>query len=350
MPPGVGICHQVNLEFLAQGVLEKDGLLYPDTLVGTDSHTTMVNGLGVVGWGVGGIEAEAAMLGQPAYFLTPDVVGVHLSGALREGVTATDLVLAVTELLRKAKVVGKFVEFHGEGARSLCRHRRGPPSPTWRPSTAPPWASSPPTSRRCATCEATGRTRRARWPRCAPTSRPRASSASRAPGSCDYSAGHRPRPRLGAAVGGRPQAAAGPGRALPAEERFAGLLSATDGPASGARRASAAAREAPRPPRELGVKPGGGSRSGHVPTARTVRDTNPATELEMMNNRPTPAASQAASRAQPRGDGLELGHGDVVIAAITTCTNTSNPGGDAGGRACWRRKAVERGLAVAALR
>ncbi|MBI4747390.1 MAG: aconitate hydratase AcnA [Acidobacteria bacterium] len=119
IPPGIGICHQVNLEYLAKGVLEREGVYYPDTLVGTDSHTTMINGLGIVGWGVGGIEAEAGMLGQPVYFLTPDVVGVHLHGRLREGVTATDLVLHVTEMLRKAKVVGKFVEYHGEGAANL---------------------------------------------------------------------------------------------------------------------------------------------------------------------------------------------------------------------------------------
>src|SRR5687767_11671876 len=118
IPPGIGICHQVNLEYLARNVWEKN-VYFPDTLVGTDSHTTMINGLGIVGWGVGGIEAEAAMLGQPVYFLTPDVVGVHLSGSLTEGVTATDLVLRVTEMMRKAKVVGKFVEFHGEGAASL---------------------------------------------------------------------------------------------------------------------------------------------------------------------------------------------------------------------------------------
>jgi len=120
VPPGIGIVHQVNLEYLAQGVLKKNGIYYPDTLVGTDSHTTMINGLGIVGWGVGGIEAEAGMLGQPVYFLTPDVVGVHMKGKLREGVTATDLVLQVTEMLRKAKVVGKFVEFHGEGAAALA--------------------------------------------------------------------------------------------------------------------------------------------------------------------------------------------------------------------------------------
>ncbi|MDQ6632432.1 MAG: aconitase family protein, partial [Verrucomicrobiota bacterium] len=120
VPPGIGIVHQVNLEYLAKGVLEKDGVYYPDTLVGTDSHTTMINGLGIVGWGVGGIEAEAGMLGQPVYFLTPDVVGVHLKGSLREGVTATDLALTITQILRKAKVVGKFVEFFGEGASALA--------------------------------------------------------------------------------------------------------------------------------------------------------------------------------------------------------------------------------------
>ncbi len=119
VPPGIGIVHQVNLEYLARGVHQKDGVYYPDTLVGTDSHTTMINGIGVVGWGVGGIEAEAGMLGQPVYFLTPDVVGVNLKGKLREGVTATDLVLTITEMLRKHKVVGKFVEFFGEGTKSL---------------------------------------------------------------------------------------------------------------------------------------------------------------------------------------------------------------------------------------
>ena len=119
VPPGFGIVHQVNLEYLARGVHHREGVYYPDTLVGTDSHTTMINGIGVVGWGVGGIEAEAGMLGQPVYFLTPDVVGVNLTGVLREGVTATDLVLTITEMLRKEKVVGKFVEFFGEGTQSL---------------------------------------------------------------------------------------------------------------------------------------------------------------------------------------------------------------------------------------
>ncbi|MBI5385439.1 MAG: aconitate hydratase AcnA [Verrucomicrobia bacterium] len=127
VPPGIGIIHQVNLEYLAKGVLcrefqisnLKSQIYFPDTLVGTDSHTTMINGLGIVGWGVGGIEAEAGMLGQPVYFLTPDVVGVHVTGSLREGVTATDVALSVTQMLRKAKVVGKFVEFYGPGAEAL---------------------------------------------------------------------------------------------------------------------------------------------------------------------------------------------------------------------------------------
>ena len=119
VPPGFGIVHQVNLEYLARGVHNANGVYYPDSLVGTDSHTTMINGIGVVGWGVGGIEAEAGMLGQPVYFLTPDVIGVNLTGVLREGCTATDLVLTITEMLRKEKVVGKFVEFFGEGTESL---------------------------------------------------------------------------------------------------------------------------------------------------------------------------------------------------------------------------------------
>jgi aconitate hydratase len=121
VPPGIGICHQVNLEYLAPGVHKsKDGICYPDTLVGTDSHTTMINGIGVVGWGCGGIEAEAGMLGQPVYFLTPDVVGVHLTGKVHPACTATDVVLSITEMLRKAKVVGKFVEYFGEGTASLA--------------------------------------------------------------------------------------------------------------------------------------------------------------------------------------------------------------------------------------
>ena len=119
VPPGTGICHQVNLELLARVVEVRDGVAFPDTLVGLDSHTTMVNGLGVLGWGVGGIEAEAAMLGEPVSMLVPQVVGLRLAGRLREGATATDLVLTVTELLRRTGVVGKFVEYFGEGVGAL---------------------------------------------------------------------------------------------------------------------------------------------------------------------------------------------------------------------------------------
>ncbi|MCS5562684.1 MAG: aconitase family protein, partial [Oleiphilaceae bacterium] len=123
VPPGTGICHQVNLEYLGKTVWQKevDGktIAYPDTLVGTDSHTTMINGLGILGWGVGGIEAEAAMLGQPVSMLIPEVIGFKITGKLREGITATDLVLTVTEMLRKKGVVGKFVEFYGDGLKDM---------------------------------------------------------------------------------------------------------------------------------------------------------------------------------------------------------------------------------------
>ena len=119
VPPNTGICHQVNLEYLARVVFTKDGQAYPDTLVGTDSHTTMINGLGVLGWGVGGIEAEAAMLGQPISMLIPQVVGFKLTGELPEGATATDLVLTVTQMLRERGVVGKFVEYFGPGLPNL---------------------------------------------------------------------------------------------------------------------------------------------------------------------------------------------------------------------------------------
>src|SRR5437660_9112961 len=156
IPLGIGICHQVNLEYLGKCVWERNGLYYPDSLVGTDSHTTMINGLGIVGWGVGGIEAEAAMLGQPVYFLTPDVVGVHMSGKLREGVTATDLVLAVTEMLRKAKVVGKFVEFHGLGAASLSVTDRATIS-NMSPEYGATMGYFPPDEETCVYLEATGR-------------------------------------------------------------------------------------------------------------------------------------------------------------------------------------------------
>jgi aconitate hydratase len=165
VPPGTGICHQVNLEYLAQTVwTDKDQsgveVAYPDTLVGTDSHTTMVNGLAVLGWGVGGIEAEAAMLGQPVSMLIPEVVGFKLTGAMTEGTTATDLVLKVVQMLRKHGVVNKFVEFYG-AASTTCRSPTEPPSPTWHRNMAPPAASSRSTTKRSATCARPAATRRA---------------------------------------------------------------------------------------------------------------------------------------------------------------------------------------------
>ena len=156
MPPGTGICHQVNLEYIAAVRVDVGGpggrdVAYPDTLVGTDSHTTMVNGLGVLGWGVGGIEAEAAMLGQPVSMLIPEVVGFRLAGELKEGITATDLVLTVTQMLRAKGVVGRFVEFYGPGLGALGSPTARP-SPTWRPNMARPAASSRSTTRRSNIC------------------------------------------------------------------------------------------------------------------------------------------------------------------------------------------------------
>ena len=167
VPPDTGIVHQVNLEYLAPVVFtdrkQSPVLAYPDTLVGTDSHTTMINGLGVVGWGVGGIEAEACMLGQPISMLLPEVVGFKLKGRLAEGCTATDLVLTVTQMLRKKGVVGKFVEFYGPGVAALPL-ADARPSATWRPNTAPPSASSPSIIRRSIICGSPiARRNKSRW-------------------------------------------------------------------------------------------------------------------------------------------------------------------------------------------
>ncbi len=179
VPPGTGICHQVNFEYLGQTVWTKDEdgetIAYPDTCVGTDSHTTMINGLGVLGWGVGGIEAEAAMLGQPVSMLLPEVIGFKLTGTLKEGVTATDLVLTVVQMLRKKGVVSKFVEFFGP-ASTRCRLPTARRSATWARNMARPAASSrsmPPPSA-ISTCPAAPRTA-SRWSK--PIPRPRACGA-----------------------------------------------------------------------------------------------------------------------------------------------------------------------------
>ncbi|HVY63031.1 MAG TPA: aconitate hydratase, partial [Planctomycetota bacterium] len=345
VPPGIGICHQVNLEYLARGVLSRDGVWFPDSLVGTDSHTTMINGLGIVGWGVGGIEAEAGMLGQPVYFLMPDVVGVHVSGALKEGVTATDLVLHVTEMLRKAKVVGKFVEFHGEGAATL-------PAPTRATiaNMAPEYGATmgffPVDERSCEYLAATGRP-----PALVEEVRryfgaqglfgiPRK-------GEVDYS--QTVELDLGAvapAVSGpkRPQDRIDLGKL---KQRFLDLLAAP--PPDGYGKPDHGSAERVRVlignhdgPCEL-ARSGGEQDPGTSPTGRT-RNTNPLTEIEMMNNRPTanPVAVDEYASA-----GVRIGHGSVLIAAITSCTNTSNPGVMLAA-GLLAKKAVERGLRVPA--
>jgi aconitate hydratase len=273
VPPGIGICHQVNLEYLARGVLQKDGVCFPDTLVGTDSHTTMINGLGIVAWGVGGIEAEAGMLGQPVYFLTPDVVGVHMTGSLREGVTATDLVLHVTQMLRKAKVVGKFVEYHGEGAATLAVTDRATIA-----NMAPEYGATmgffPVDEETCAYLEATGRTEeqvalvRNYFAAQGMFGIPRR-------GECDYST------MLELNLADVQPGVAGPKRPqdrinlADIKQTFHELLQ--------------------KPVAENGYGKAGAEVGKRFPVKSAVLDVK------------------------------AVGHGDVLIAAITSCTNTSNP-------------------------
>jgi aconitate hydratase len=342
VPPGFGICHQVNLEFLARGVLEKDGVLYPDTLVGTDSHTPMVNGAGVVGWGVGGIEAEAAMLGQPVYLLVPDVVGVHLHGRLRAGVTATDLVLRVTEMLRRAGVVGKFVEFHGEGAESLSvpdRATLGNMSPEYGATIG----FFPVDEHTCRYLLATGRseahveTVRRYYQAQGLFGIPRR-------GQCEYTTViDLDLAEVDAAVAGpkRPQDRIALGDL---EHRFRDLLGSKDGYAKS--EADLA--------RNVGVRlgdgkaplPGGGEQSEDTFPDGRARNTSTLTEAEMLNNRPTADRLDAPMASPPaRTATAELTHGDVVIAAITSCTNTSNPAVMLAA-GLLAKKAVERGLGV----
>ena len=321
VPPGFGICHQVNLEFLARAVLEKDGVLYPDTLVGTDSHTTMINGLGIVGWGVGGIEAEAAMLGQPVYLLLPDVVGVHLHGRLSEGATATDLVLRITELLRQAHVVGKFVEFHGEGAASLAV-----PDRATLGNMAPEYGATvgyfPFDEQSCRYLRGTGRseehveTVRRYFVAQELFGMPKS-------GQCDYtSVIDVDLAAIEASVAGpkRPQDRIPLGQL---KEQFLALLTHPDGygkPESElTQRFSIRLDEAAEP------LPGGGKQSSDALPDGRARNTSTLTEVEMMDNRPTPNRLGLARSPFERTSGCDLAHGDVVIAAITSCTNTSNP-------------------------
>ncbi|HXS02308.1 MAG TPA: aconitate hydratase [Pyrinomonadaceae bacterium] len=349
IPPGIGICHQVNLEYLAKNVWEKN-TYFPDSLVGTDSHTTMVNGLGVVGWGVGGIEAEAAMLGQPVYFLTPDVVGVHLSGSLREGVTATDLVLRVTEMMRKAKVVGKFVEFHGDGAASLSVTDRATIA-----NMAPEYGATmgyfPVDEETCIYLLATGRSKehvdtvRSYYKAQGMFGMPRR-------GECDYSA------VLDLDLESIVPSVAGPKRPQDRIELSAlktqfnelmvkpvaqGGYGKTDDELWTRYHVKIGAD------RQRVVAGGGEQRSESVPAVagnhQTTANTNVWTETEMVNNRPTPdIVAEIPEDEFPTGDEL-VGHGDVLIAAITSCTNTSNPSVMLAA-GLLAKKAVEKGLTV----
>src|SRR5438067_2152733 len=352
IPPGIGICHQVNLEYLAKCVWEKNGIYYPDSLVGTDSHTTMVNGLSVVGWGVGGIEAEAAMLGQPVYFLTPDVVGVHLTGKLREGVTATDLVLAVTEMLRKTKVVGKFVEFHGEGAASLSVTDRATIA-NMSPEYGATMGYFPPDEETCAYLKATGRSDeevdavRNYFKAQGIFGMPKA-------GEIEYSV------LLELDLNTIVPSVAGPKRpqdriALPdLKNKFLELLQ-QDTKSGGYGKTGDEvtmryAADIGASEHALAVVVGGGEQhSAGVPAPVgdhvTTKDTSVWTETEMMDNRPTPdRVAEVMTEEFPKAH-VDLGHGDVLIAAITSCTNTSNPSVMLAA-GLLAKKAVEKGLKV----
>ncbi len=339
VPPGFGIVHQVNLEYLARGVHKRDdGVYYPDTLVGTDSHTTMINGIGVVGWGVGGIEAEAAMLGQPVYMLTPDVVGFELTGRLREGVTATDLVLRVTEALRKEKVVGKFVEFFGEGTRTLALPDRATIA-----NMAPEYGATmgffPVDEKTIEYFTGTGRTK-AEIEAFEAYFRAQGLFGVPLPGQIDFSQ------VVKLDLGDVTPSLAGPTRPQDRIElgqvatQFASLFSkpiAENGfnqPAAMLATRHLLQTAAPQPDISPGAPP--------TPAGA------PRMVVEMEANRPTLATAHAdlpAHAPAPRAGGITIGNGDVLIAAITSCTNTSNPSVllAAGLLA---KKAVEAGLKV----
>jgi aconitate hydratase len=329
VPPGIGIVHQVNLEYLARGVHQKDGVYYPDTLVGTDSHTTMINGIGVVGWGVGGIEAEAGMLGQPLYILTPDVVGVELKGKLPEGTTATDLVLTVTELLRKEKVVGKFVEFFGEGTASLSVPDRATIG-----NMAPEYGATmgffPIDDATIDYLRGTGRTDAEID---AFESYFKAQSLFGVPraGEIDYTR------TVTLDLGTIKPSVAGPKR--PQDRIELGSL----------KKQFTALFSKPVSENGFSKKPDELLSRYHITLTTGRGAISDATQqapngapldvVEMVNNRPTP------DRVAPKAQAADIGSGDVLIAAITSCTNTSNPSVllAAGLLA---RKAVERGLTV----
>lgn len=353
VPPGIGIVHQVNLEYLAKGVLEKDGIFYPDTLVGTDSHTTMINGLGIVGWGVGGIEAEAGMLGQPVYFLTPDVVGVHMKGQLREGVTATDLALTITQMLRKARVVGKFVEFFGPGAAALPVPDRATIA-----NMAPEYGATmgffPVDEETCQYFFDTGRSKE-QVESFRNYFKAQGLFGMPQPGDIEYSQ------LLELDLASVLPSVAGPKRPqdrilLPdLKSNFRDLFqkpiteSGYGKPPADISKRFALGAECP-----TATVAGGGAQASDTIPARapnqqnpnqSVKNTSALTEIEMMNNRPTPDRVEVAAEGTEGGAVQDVGHGDVLIAAITSCTNTSNPSVMIGAGLV-AKKAVERGLQV----
>jgi aconitate hydratase len=341
VPPGFGIVHQVNLEYLARGVHKTKGkgterVYYPDSLVGTDSHTTMINGIGVVGWGVGGIEAEAGMLGQPVYFLTPDVVGFEFTGRLREGVTATDLVLTVTEILRQHKVVGKFVEFFGEGTSGLALPDRATIA-----NMAPEYGATmgffPVDDKTIDYFKGTGRTKAEIE---AFEAYFKAQGLFGAPrrGEVDYSQ------VVTLDLGTVTPSLAGPKRPQDRIElgkvkaQFTSLYS--------------------KPPSDNGFNlPAASLHTRHLVRAQEattkVPEAAPAAApgaprqvVEMVGGHPTLEAAQSeAPSKQPQVGDLSLGNGDVLIAAITSCTNTSNPSVQLAA-GLLAKKAVKAGLKV----
>ncbi|HEY8850130.1 MAG TPA: aconitate hydratase, partial [Thermoanaerobaculia bacterium] len=343
VPPGIGIVHQVNLEYLARGVLENRGVWYPDTLVGTDSHTTMINGLGIVAWGVGGIEAEAGMLGQPVYFLTPDVVGVHLRGALREGVTATDLVLTITEMLRKAKVVGKFVEYFGDGAASLAVADRATIA-----NMAPEYGATmgffPVDETTCRYMAMTGRSEeqvnvfRNYFKAQGLFGMPKK-------GSIEFTT------LLELDLDTVQSSVAGPKRPQDRIELSALKKSFVDmlqAPLpNGYGKTTSERIPLSKAARLAGTVAGGGAQdSPPSPTAAKKKNTSAVTEGEMVNNRPTPDRIATHAVAEDMTSvTAELRHGDILIAAITSCTNTSNPSVMIAA-GLLAKKAVEKGLRV----
>ncbi|HEY3920854.1 MAG TPA: aconitate hydratase AcnA, partial [Gaiellaceae bacterium] len=319
VPPGTGICHQVNLEYLARVVEERDGVAFPDTLIGTDSHTTMVNGVGVLGWGAGGIEAEAAMVGEPLSMLVPQVVGVRLTGALREGATATDLVLTITELLRATGVVGKFVEYFGDGIAGLSvadRATLGNMSPEYGATCG----FFPVDSATLDYLRLTGR----------PPERVALVEAYCKENLLWHEPGEHPEYSqvVELDLAGVEPSLAGPRRP---QDRV---------PLARAKQAFAQALGT------FGIEPDdNGVGTETFPASDPTTEQAPAGE-------PVQEEAAVAVAAPPRpqhirvsldGEEFELGHGAVVIAAITSCTNTSNPQVMIGA-GLLAKKAVEAGL------